>query len=131
MANFCTVTVLSVAPKSVDGCTRTFTTINKAIVWVSDNYKIFVLRCSTCIKFTGDRSKATGIGEGYHWKSLAGYLHRCDRWVMAVLYKHEQLCSPCPPSVTKQPYLGTALLSPHRGGGDKRSPKHCLLTYSP
>ena len=81
-------------------------------------------------KSSGERVKATGTGKGYYWKSLAGALHSGDHWVMAVLAQTcEQLCCSCPPVVTKQVYLDTALLSPIRGGGEKRSPKHCLLIY--
>ncbi|XP_078593825.1 uncharacterized protein LOC144871797 [Branchiostoma floridae x Branchiostoma japonicum] len=38
---------------------------------------------------------------------------------------------PYPPTATEQPYLGTALLSPRRGRGDKRIPKESLPHDSP
>ena len=88
----------------------------------SDNYHLFSFAQSHLLasKSSGERVKATGTGKGYYWKSLTGGLHSGGHWVMAVLAQtREQLHCSCPPVVTKQVYLDTALLSQSGEGAEK------------
>lgn len=85
-----------------------------------------------CIESSGERVNTTMTGKGYYWKSLAGALHSCNYWVMAILAQtHEQLCCSLSSSDNKVGLFRYRPAFPNpKWGVKKRNPKHCLLTIS-
>lgn len=72
-----------------------------------------------------------GAGNGVSWKLLAQSLHSGGVCMMVTLFLSlGQQDSLAAAPITKQAFLGLALLTPHGEGGRKSTPKHYLSHFS-